>query len=132
MAEATDPLRRWTIQFTDDEVKPLASELAEALKDAGVEVPPQHKPPTVGSYGTPEVILTIVATAAAKALVVAALHAIERRLKQWKTASQDQRVQIVVDRPGELRKRFPFSLQEAGEDAIQEFVSSILDSVADL
>jgi len=120
------------IQFTDVEVQPLAAELAGGLKEAGMETTPAYTPPDQATCGTPEVILTIAVAAVAKAVVIAALHAIERRLKQSKTADHDQRIQIVIDSPGRSKKRFPFSPHDVTDDAIDEFVSGVIDFVAAL
>ena len=120
------------IQYTDLDAKPLSDELAAGLKEAGVETTPASMIPVEATFGTPEVILTIVATAAAKAVFIATLRAVERHLKQSKETCGNRRIQIVIDNPGRSKKRFPFSLQGATGDAIEEFVSSVIDSVAEL
>jgi hypothetical protein len=123
----------YRVQYTGPEAELLAEQIAAGLKEAGVNTTPLHKPPSRASFVAAEVILTIVATAAAKAVVIAALRAIGRRLKQSKTAGiGEQRLQIVLDKPGEPKKRFPFSLQDAAGDAVDEFISGVIDAVADL
>jgi len=117
------------IQFTDVEVEPLATELAAGFKEAGMETTPAYTPPGEATFGTPEVILTIAVAAVAKAVIISALHAIERRLKKSKASDHDQRIQIVIDNPGKLKKRFPFSLYDVGDEAIDEFVSGVIDFV---
>jgi|SRR5947209_5781054 len=121
------------VQYTGPEAEPLAEEIAAGLREAGVNTKPLHKPSSHGSFVTAEVVLTIVATAAAKAVIIAALRAIGRRLKQSKTSgTAEQRLQIVLDKPGEPKKRFPFSLQDAASEAVDEFISGVIDAVADL
>jgi hypothetical protein len=118
------------IQFTDAEAEPLAAEIAAGLKEAGVETTPAYDPPAQATYGTPEVILTIAVAAVAKAVVVAGLRALERRLKQSKTKDHDRRIQIVINSPGKPRKRFPFSLHDVTDDTIHEFISGVIDFIA--
>jgi hypothetical protein len=129
MVEAVVPCA-FSIQFTDGEVQPLASEMAAGLKETGMETKTVYTPPEQETYGTPEVILTIAVAAVAKAVVISALHAIERRLKLAKSTGRDQRIQIVIDASGKDKKRFLFSLQDVADEAIDEFVSGVIDFVA--
>ena len=133
MAEPAIQSEQCSILYSSHTAQPLAEQIAAGLREAGVNATPFHTPPSRASFAAAEVILTIVATAAAKAVIIAAIRAIGRRLKQSKTASTgEERLQIVLEKPGEPKRRFPFSLQEATDDAVEEFISSVVDSVAEL
>lgn len=128
-----DPLVTWRIEFTQEGLRPVASKLAEDLQRGGVAtVEPVYKPPHDATLGTPEIIVTIMVTAAAKALIVSGLHAIEHALEKQIDPDVDRRAQIILSGPTTPKRRFPISLQNIGKDALKEFISQIVSVVDQL
>ena len=102
-AVATEP---WRIEFTQQDIGPTASMIAEDLRKAGVTTgSATYKPPSEATLGTPEIIITIIVAAAAKALVVSGLHALEQALEGQISGQADRRAQIILIGPAEAKQR---------------------------
>ena len=122
--------RIWQIEYSDASVKPMASTIATDLQNSGVLASmPTYKPPRDPTLGTPEVIITILVTAAAKAIIVSGLHALERYLQTQADSRDDRRVHVILVGTQQAKQHFPISLQEVGKDALKEFVSDIASAV---
>ncbi len=120
----------WHIEFTQDELGPVASVLAEDLRKAGVPTDtPVYKPPGEATLGTPEILVTILVTVTAKALVIAGLHALEKVLERQIDGKTDRRAQIILTRRDKGKQRFPISLKNITKDALKEFISQIVSEV---
>jgi hypothetical protein len=134
MANTTLTTAVWQIDYDDSSVEPIASGMAAGLSKstAASQLIAKYEPPQDGTYGTPEVILTIVATAAAKAIIVSGLHALESYLQTQSGAPQDRRVRVILKTPNKRAKHSAISLQQLGTDAIKEFVSDIIAAVEKL
>jgi hypothetical protein len=130
MAEPVLADQTWYIEFTQEEIGPIAATIAEDLQKADVAtVIPTYKPPREATLGTPEIIVTIVVTAAAKALIVAGLHALEKTLEKQIDHKNDRRAQIIVTSPTKSKQRFPVSLKNITKDALKEFMSQVVSVV---
>ncbi len=120
----------WRIEFTQDELGPVASVLAEDLRKAGVPADtPVYEPPGEATLGTPEILVTILVTATAKAVVIAGLHALEKVLEKQIDGKTDRRAQIILTRRDKPKQRFPISLKNITKDALKEFISQIVSEV---
>src|SRR5712692_9229132 len=120
----------WHIEFTQNELGPVASALAEDLHKAGVPTDmPVYKPPGEATLGTPEILVTILVTASAKALVIAGLHALEKVLEKQIDGKTDRRAQIILTSRDKAKQRFPVSLKNITKDALKEFISQIVSEV---
>jgi hypothetical protein len=123
----------WRIEFNDERVASAASMIADDLGRAGVRTDPAAlRRPRDATLGTPEIIITILVTAAAKAVIVAGLRAVERTLERQLGDDHPKRAQIVLvnsaHQPGDER-RFPISLRGIGKDALKGFFDDVVSAV---
>lgn len=126
----------WSIEFTDDAVASLAHSLSDDLAQARVPAGrARFQPPEDATLGTPEIIVTIAVTAAAKSLIVAGLTVLRRRLEAQPEDGSDRRVQIVLTDPVQAAsrpKRFPINLRGVGKDTLKAFIDQIVSVVEKL
>jgi hypothetical protein len=109
----------WRVEFTDPTLQQTAATIVDGLRTVGASVgPAKRKPAQDATLGTPEIIITIVVTAAAKAIIVAGLQAIERILEGHLRDPLEKRAQVILNGPGHERQRFPVSLQKIGKEAL--------------
>jgi hypothetical protein len=120
----------WRIEFTKQDLGPDASALAEDLHRAGVPVnTPAYKPPQEATLGTPEILVTILLTATARALVIAGLHALQKALEKQIDGKADRRAQVILVRHDNNKRRFPMSLKNITKEALKEFIDQIVSEV---
>jgi len=130
MVESVDSRRTWIIEYTDTRLESFAAELAVDLRAAQIDVPdPEQRPPSEATLGAPEIVITILVTAAVKSVVVAGLHALQRYLESTIDSHEGRLLQVVLPRPGLTSKRFPVDTKHMAREAIAEFVSEIIEAV---
>jgi hypothetical protein len=118
------------IEYDDPGAGPVAEGIAASLEQAGAgSSAPEYQPPQDATYGTPEIILTIVVTAAAKAVIVSGLHALERFLENQIAVPDDRRVRVALKAPGRRSNHSSISLRQAGKEALHSFVSDLVSAV---
>jgi hypothetical protein len=119
----------WAIEFSEKELEPVASKIAIALTPEGSNtIAPSFKA-REATLGTPEIIITIVVSAAVKAVVTAGLHAIQRELEGQLGGASDKRIQFIIKGSEGEKKRFPKSLRDIGADALREFIDQVITAV---
>jgi len=123
MAENVAALKEWRIEYTGE--PEAAAEIAVAFGKANVPVSTPEPKSVEARLGTPEVILTIIATAALKATIKAGLDALKQYLELRAGANDGKRIQVIVQRPNDSTKRFGLSLKNLGLETITEFITDI-------
>ena len=122
--------KSWTIEYTQEDLRPIAVSVADTLRNAGAtETKPVYKRPGEATLGTPEIIITIVVTAAAKALIVAGLHALEKTLQDQIDRKTERRAQVILAGKNKPKRRFPISLASISKEAVKDFISQIVSAV---
>jgi hypothetical protein len=130
MVERVPTDEAWHIEFTQQDLGPAASALADDLRKAGVPTDtPIYKPPREATLGTPEILVTIILTATAKALVIAGLHALQKVLEKQIDGKADRRAQIILMHRNNTKRRFPVSLKNITKEALKEFIDQIVSEV---
>lgn len=111
--------------------KAEAESLHDALQASGIGVEPLSEiAPSGARLGVAEIFVTIVVTAAAKAVITTALQCLEDYLRErMEKERPDVRLQVVL-KPQEMR--FPLSLRRATTQAIIAFFENVRKSVASL
>lgn len=111
---------------------PVAKSMSEALQTvSGAEDVSVQKKAVAATLGTPEILITIVVTAAAKAVVISGLHALEASLERLIDRDKDRRTQIILtDEASARRERFPISLRGVSKDAVKEFVKRVESAIS--
>jgi hypothetical protein len=124
---------RWNIQFTDPALAPTAGAIVDELHHDGDAVAPAaYKRPREAELGTPEIIITVLVTAAAKAVIIAGIRAIERVLAQHLEDKTDKRAQVVLESEDGEKIRHPVSLKGLGRDALKQFIDDVIAEVGKL
>ncbi len=109
-----------------------ARNLSEALQASGITV---RSSPTKtddrASLGTPEIILTILATSAIKAVATTALKHLEDYLRERaRQPKKHLNIQVVVrDRARRNPQRFLLSLQQATEETLMTFAKNVRGAI---
>jgi hypothetical protein len=120
----------WRLDYTDPSLEPLASGIADGLQGAQIPVPPPvYKEPTEATLGAPEVIITILVSAAVKSVVITSLHVIQRYLESKLDERATGRIQIVLPRSGLPSKRFPLDIKSLSRETLRELISQVTDGV---
>ncbi|SRR5258706_1283215 len=122
----------WRVEFSDAALQPAAESIVNELHAAGTDVGPAALKPHEATYGTPEIIITVIVTAAAKAVIVAGIRTIQHVLEQHLQEKADKRAQVVLESADGEKKRFPISLRGLGRDALKEFTDEIIAAVGKL
>jgi hypothetical protein len=124
---------RFRVEFTDASLQPAAAAIVDELSAAGGGVTRAAlKRPRDATLGTPEIIITVLVTAAAKAVIVAGIRAIQRVLAQHMEEKEDKRAQIVLENPDGKKQRFPISLRGIGKEALKQFTDDIVAAIGKL
>lgn len=130
MADTAAAVEIWRIEYSDATISELAGGISQELRALHIAVgEPAYKRPRNATLGTPEVIITILVTAATKAVIISGLHALQRYLEARVGSAEEKRLQVVLAGPDESKKRFPISLRQIGSDAVKEFISRIATSI---
>jgi hypothetical protein len=132
MVEGSATTTAWRIEYTDLSAQGLAESLGTALGDAGRPAcPTSHVRPAQGTYGTPEIIITILATSLSKAVLLWGLDALEKRLSE-RPERGGENLRIVVDSGSAGKEQFPLSLRDLSREFVTQFVGEIKDYVGKL
>src|SRR5260370_10099955 len=94
MADAAVSGAIWRIEYNDVSVKPMAVTIATDLREAGLTSNPTYKAPRDPTLGTREGIITILVTAAAKALIVSGWYGLDRHLQSQIDPTEGRRVHL--------------------------------------
>ena len=117
----------WSIVAKGSGAMEGGEDLYAALREHGVAVaPPVQEGEGDARLGTPEILLTIVVTAAAKAVVSTGLTYLEQYLlRQVELPTGERRLQVVVKTDSGGVKRFPLGLRAASADVIKAFIGNV-------
>lgn len=125
----------WRITVESKSLAKEADALGDRLRATGACVAStQVVPANRATLATPEIIVTIIAIKAAKAVIVAGLHAIERALtdrSQKQKGALRTRIVLLDERTGDA-DHFPFDANAIGEEAVHRFISDIIKVVEKL
>ena len=125
-----EPTSGFHVVFTDPGLQPAATSIVDELQATGTNVaPPELKRPSDATLGTPEIIITIIITAAAKAVIVTGIRAIQRVLEQHLDDKTEKRAQVVLQTADGQKEKFPISLKGLGKEALHEFMNDIIGVV---
>jgi hypothetical protein len=122
----------WNLEYTDKKVGSLADDIAAELLTEGIPATTAYRQPGSATLGTPEVIITIIVTMAAKAAVVAGLRAIQNTFERHLGGDGDRRTRIILIGETGQRRQFPISLRGLGRDAVKEFITGVINVVEKL
>jgi hypothetical protein len=120
------------VQFNDERLEPLASIIVNELNGAGLAAgPPRLNSDSEPTLGMAQIVITLVATAATKAIVVASLRSIQRALESHLSDSPS-RAQVVLIDDSDTEKntrRFPINLRGLAKETLGAFVDNIVKVV---
>ncbi len=109
--------------------------LSEALQAGGIKVESSAaKTPDRASLGTPEIVLTVLATAALKAVATTVLKQLEGYLRERsRQPKKHLNIQVVVrDLAKGKPQRFLLSLQQATEETVIAFAKNVGEAISHL
>lgn len=134
MANLSNPIPGIVVEYRGKDAKDPATALHRAMQQDGIIIEaPKELGVSDARLGALEIVLTILATSAAKAVAEASLNQLERYFRE-KAEKQpvDVNVQIVIQPDVGLPKRFPATLRQLTTDAAQLFFAKIRSAITAL
>lgn len=117
----------WQVDYSDDRVSELADSIVRALRAEGVAVSDASKKSRSESRLVgPEIVFTVIAVSAAKAVVVGALQTIEKALEKEIDRKSDLRTKIILIGKEAKPVQKVLSLKDLTKESLKEFVSILI------